>query len=70
MKLCDTILDQRRTLYVDNFYTSVNLASRLLKRKTHLVGTIRCNRKDNPEMVKKEKFKKGLFHFLKTFRIE
>lgn len=59
MKLCENLLDEKRTLYVDNFYTSVSLARRLLKRKTHLVGTLRSNRKYNPKFVQKKKLKKG-----------
>lgn len=65
MKLCENILDEKRTLYVDNFYTSVSLASRLLKRKTHLVGTLRSNRKNNPKTVQKKKLERGIFHFQK-----
>lgn len=48
LELCDDILNSNRTLYTDNFYTSVTLAKRLLLQKTHLVGTLRANRKLNP----------------------
>lgn len=43
LHLCQNVLDNGRTLYIDNFYTSVSLAKSLLKRKTHLVGTLRSN---------------------------
>lgn len=59
MKLCDPLLDNGRTIYVDNYYTSVELAHKLLERKTHLVGTLRKNRKNNPKDVITKKLKKG-----------
>ncbi|XP_050065151.1 piggyBac transposable element-derived protein 1-like [Aphis gossypii] len=59
MNLVDEYLDFGRTLYVDNWYTSVSLAHQLLERKTHLVGTLRSNRKYNPDYVVKKKLKKG-----------
>lgn len=51
MELCKPILRTQRTLYTDNFYTSVRLADKLLAKKTHLVGTLRSNRKMNPSDV-------------------
>lgn len=51
MYLCEGLLDEGRTLYTDNFYTSVTLAQSLLKRNTHLVGTLRKNRKNLPKTV-------------------
>lgn len=65
LKLCEGVLDQERTLYVDNFYTNVSLAERLLRRKTHLMGTLHSNRKGNPKLVKKKRLEKGLYHFSK-----
>jgi len=50
-----------RTVYTDNWYTSVNLAHQLLDRNTHLVGTLRNNRKQNPKDVTSKKLKKGDF---------
>lgn len=70
MNLCENILDTSRSLYTDNFYTSVTLAQSLLKRKTHLVGTLRKNRINNPKAVTKAKLKKGeifSFYFLLKF---
>jgi len=50
-----------RTVYTDNWYTSVNLAHQLLDRNTHLVGILRNNRKQNPKDVTSKKLKKGDF---------
>jgi hypothetical protein len=54
-----SLLDTGRTLCTDNFYTSVTLAHELIKRKTHLVGTVRTNRKMNCVDVTKQKIKKN-----------
>lgn len=43
LELAGPLLDAGRTLYCDNWYTSVSLASQLLDRYTHLVGTLRAN---------------------------
>lgn len=48
MELMEGLLDCGRTLYTDNWYTSVSLAETLLRRRTHLVGTLRTNRKKSP----------------------
>lgn len=59
MELGDSYFDCRRTLFMDNWYSSVELAEKLKTRLTHLVGTIRPNRKFNPQQVIKKKLKKG-----------
>ncbi|XP_050299757.1 piggyBac transposable element-derived protein 4-like [Anthonomus grandis grandis] len=51
MELLHNLLDQGRTLYVDNFYRSYELAKALLSRKTHVVGTVRSSKKDLPKEV-------------------
>lgn len=51
MKLMGNLLDCGRTLCTDNYYTSVSLAHSLLNRQTHLIGTLRSNRKFNPKNV-------------------
>ena len=43
----------------DNYYTSVDLVNKLLDRKTHLLGTLRSNRKEKPKEVIHKKLKKG-----------
>lgn len=52
-------LDKGATLYTDNWYTSIELAEKLLDRNTHLVGTLRKNRKGIPKEVLSTKLKKG-----------
>lgn len=59
MELCDKYLDAGRTVVTDNYYTSVPLAIKLLDRNTHLLGTLRKNRKGLPEEVTKAKLTKG-----------
>ena len=58
-KICSELakdhLNEGRTLYVDNFYTSYKLAKYFLKKKTHVVGTLRANKKDVPKEVLKAK---------------
>lgn len=49
-------LGMGRTMYTDNWYSSYDLATELLKSSTHLVGTLRPNSKKNPkEVIKKIK---------------
>ena len=57
--LSEQYLECGRTLCTDNFYTSIPLAESLLKQKTHLVGTIRSNRKGIPKSVASAKLNKG-----------
>lgn len=59
MEMSEEYLDFGRTMYTDNWYTSVNLAHKLLSRSTNLVGTLKSNRKHNPQDVVKHKLKKG-----------
>lgn len=59
MDLSEKLLDQGRTAVTDNYYTSIELANKLLRRKTHLLGTLRVNRKGNPTDVTKNKLKVG-----------
>ena len=44
---------------MDNFYNSPNLAKLLYKQKTHVVGTLRMNRKNVPKDLTKLKLKSG-----------
>jgi hypothetical protein len=59
MDLMKDLLGKGRTLCTDNWYTSVTLAHQLLRNKTHLVGTLRRNRKNNPKEVVDEKLETG-----------
>lgn len=57
--LLDDLLNQGRTLITDNWYTSLQLAEKMLDSNTHLVGTIRKKRKGLPKEVINAKLKKG-----------
>jgi hypothetical protein len=59
LELMQPLLDSGRVLCTDNFYTSVSLAHELLARNTHLIGTLRKNRKFNPRPVIDAKLRKG-----------
>ncbi|CAG5015998.1 unnamed protein product [Parnassius apollo] len=59
MSLCKEILDLGHTVATDNWYTSLDLANKLLDRYTHLVGTLRKNRKSLPKQVIDAKLKPG-----------
>ncbi|CAH1996558.1 unnamed protein product [Acanthoscelides obtectus] len=59
LELMEPLLDCGRLLCTDNFYTSVSLAHELLDRKTHLIGTLRKNRKFNPKPITDAKLEKG-----------
>ena len=45
LSLIDEYLDEKRALVVDNYYTNAAIATQLLHKKTHLVGTLRKSRK-------------------------
>ncbi|KAK9731086.1 Transposase IS4 [Popillia japonica] len=57
--LTQDIIGVGRTLVTDNWYTSLPLAKRMLDSDTHLIGTIRKNRKGLPKEVVDRKPKKG-----------
>lgn len=57
-RLPDGLLGEGRILTVDNWYTGVPLALGLMEHKTHLVGTLRTNRKYLPPAVS-QTVKKG-----------
>lgn len=59
LELMDNLLDSGRTLFTDNWYTSVGLARKLAAHSTHLVGTLRSNRKCNPKQVTKSSINRG-----------
>ena len=47
--LMSSLLNEGRTLYVNNFYTSCKLATSFLRQKTHVVGTVRPRKKNMPQ---------------------
>lgn len=59
MSLCQDILGKGRTICTDNWYTSVDLAEKLITMNTHLLGTLRKNRRGNPKQVVSQKLKRG-----------
>lgn len=59
MNLCQSIFVIGHTLCTDNWYTSINLAQQFLERYTHLMSTLRINRKGNPKDVLDKKAKLG-----------
>lgn len=66
MQLAHPYLNSGRTLYTDNFYTSIQLAHELNEQKTHLTGTLRANRKGVPKEIIAKKLKKGESFSLKS----
>lgn len=59
MELMRNYLGKGRTLATDNYYTSLPLCKKLNKRKPHLIGTLRKNRKGLSKSVIQKILKKG-----------
>uniref|UniRef100_A0A1B6F8W5 PiggyBac transposable element-derived protein domain-containing protein n=1 Tax=Cuerna arida TaxID=1464854 RepID=A0A1B6F8W5_9HEMI len=59
LHLMRDFLNKGHSLYMDNFYNSVTLASKFLANKTYCTGTLRVDRKFNPRTVVAAKLKKG-----------
>lgn len=57
--LFEGLLGCGRTLFGDNFYSSVPLAEHLLENKTYYCGTLRKNRKHCPKVVTEARVKTG-----------
>ncbi|CAK9832658.1 PiggyBac transposable element-derived protein 4 [Anthophora retusa] len=49
LSLCKNIFGKGHTICTDNWYTSIELAKKLVAQNTHLVGTIRSNRRGIPK---------------------
>ena len=45
MGLCQSPFNKGHTLFTENWYTSIDLAEKILVSDTHFVGTVRKNRK-------------------------
>ena len=56
--LMEDYLDKGNLLYSENFYNSVSLAKFMTQRSTHLCGTLRFDRKENPKVLTGTKLKK------------
>ena len=59
LSLVEPLLQNGRTLWMDNFYNSPALAKRLKNLKTDCVGTLLLSRKDVKQRVKEKKLQKG-----------
>ena len=57
--LMDGLLSKGRTLFIDNFYSSMRLSRYLLGKSTYVCGTLRVNRKYVSKSVTCKKLKKG-----------
>ena len=60
----EQLLDMGHHVYFDNYYYSPDLIDLLYKRKTHVCGTVKKNRKSLPLAVTQAKLKQGetVFH--------
>ncbi|KAI5632386.1 transposase IS4 domain-containing protein [Phthorimaea operculella] len=54
---CPITEEDIRTVATDNWYSSLELAYELLKKETHLIGTLRKNRRGLPKTVTGKKLK-------------
>lgn len=59
LQLAEKLFYQGRILYIDNFYTSYELAISCLNRKTYVVETLRNNKKFFPKAILHCKLRKG-----------
>lgn len=59
LDLLQNYLDSGHSVYLDNFYNSVELAEQLTSRNTYCTGTLNSIRKSNPKELITKKIKKG-----------
>ncbi|XP_014616305.1 PREDICTED: piggyBac transposable element-derived protein 4-like [Polistes canadensis] len=59
MSLCRDIFDKGHTLYTSNWYTSIELANKLIDKNIHLVGTLHSSQWNLPQQVILKKLKQG-----------
>lgn len=57
--MCKDIFGKGHTVCTDNWYTSVDLARQLIARNTHLIGTMRSNRRGIPKDLVAKKLKRN-----------
>lgn len=55
LKLMSPFANRGYNLICDNYFTSMNLSQKLLQKKISIVGTIRLNRRELPEIIKEKK---------------
>lgn len=53
------LLGRGHSLYIDNYYNSFELTSKLLARDTYVTGTLRIDRIHNPQQVTRANINKG-----------
>ena len=56
---CKTIQEKSFKIYADNYFSSLNLAKNLLDNGIGYCETIRCNRKNLPQMKKDTSMNQG-----------
>lgn len=61
LNLARNYFGKGHTMFVDNWYTSLDLAEKLVQQDTHLVGTLRKNRRNLPKDVMTMNLKPGEF---------
>lgn len=69
LRLMQPYLMKGHTLFMDNYYNSVDLSKKLLYYQTHSVGTLRSNRKRNPKQVTGRKLKKGEHFWMRQRKV-
>ena len=57
--MCETIQGKSFKIYADNYFSSLNLAKNLLDNGIGYCGTIRCNRKNLPQMKEETSMSRG-----------
>lgn len=62
LKLCSLLtekyLNAGHSIYVNNYYASVDMANEFLNNNTYLTGTLRPNKKGNPKQLVNTKLQK------------
>lgn len=69
LRLSSPFLNSGRNITMDNYFTSIPLAEKLLEKRTTLVGTIRKNKKEIPPLfvnTKERPVCSSIFAFLKN----
>ena len=59
MSLMENLLNKGHRLFIDNWYTSVELCHNLLLNKTDSIGTLRKDQKELPTDINLSKIKAG-----------